>query len=265
MIILTFILLVAGLVTFLLTNFLSLSLWFLPFWIFAGLISGVVVFLITFIGGSFLAERREITSRGNHFYARMISDFALLMLKIKIVTVVGKENLPLNNFVLYSNHRSNTDPFIIISALRRPLGFAAKSAIFKIPFVKTWLAAIGSININRESDRESIKEIIKGIKNVEKGASLAIFPEGGILSWSNPYLMNIKPGAFRLATKPQVPIVPIAIIGSMQVKFNLPWRRTKVKIIVGKPIEYDEYQNLTSVEIGELVFEKINNLIKVHL
>lgn len=265
MIIISVILVIAALVTYFLTTIVSQILWLIPVWVVVGLIAGFLVFVIFFILSSFIVKRTKPTGKFKHFMARQISDFLLFIMRVKIVEVTGKENIPSSNFVIYANHKSNTDPFILVSSIRKNIGYAAKSGVYNLPFVRSWLEGIGSININRNNDREAIKEILRGISLIEKGASLGIFPEGGIKSRTNPYMVDIKPGAYKLATKPGVPILPVAIIGSIDAKDNAPWRKTKIKIIIDKPILKADYENNTTVEIGQIMFEKINKMIKENL
>lgn len=265
MIIVFLILLIAALITYLLTVFGPPISLLIIVWAIVGLIGGILAFLLFFILASFVVKRTKPFGKFKHFIARQISDFVLLVIRVKIVEVRGKEYLPKSNFVMYANHKSNTDPFILVSAIRKGVGYAAKSGIYKLPFVKSWLTGIGSININRENDREAIKEILRGIALIEKGASLGIFPEGGIKSRTNPYMIDIKPGAYKLATKPGVPILPVAIIGSIDVKDNAPWRKTKIKVIIEKPLLKEDYENLTTIELGEIMFKKINKMIEENL
>ncbi len=266
MIILVSIIIIALSFTYFSNLYISNLMWLLPVWFVSGLLGGLLVFILFFIIiGSFFVEKTKPTNKLKHAVARQISDLVLFLLRIKIVEVWGKENIPKGNFVMYANHKSNTDPFILVSAVRKNIGYAAKSGVYKLPFVRNWLKGIGSININRDNDRDSIKEIVKGIKHIENGASLAIFPEGGIKSRTNPLMVTVRPGAYKLATKPGVPILPVAIIGAIDVKDNAPLKKTKVKVIIGKPLLESEYSSYTTVELGNIMFENINKMIEENL
>lgn len=265
MIIVFFVLLIAASITYLLTILGPSISWLIIVWVLIGLIGGILAIIIFFILTSFVVKRTKPFGKFKHFIARQISDFVLFCLRIKIVEVLGKENIPKTNFVMYANHKSNTDPFILVSSIRRSVGYAAKSGVYKLPFVRSWLTGIGSININRDNDREAIKEILRGINLIERGASLGIFPEGGIKSRTNPLMVDVKPGAYKLATKPGVPILPVAIIGSINVKNNAPWKKTKIKVVIGNPLLKNDYEDYSTVEIGEIMFNKINKMIEENL
>lgn len=244
-----------------LTFFSGLSLWFIPLWIFIGILISVLGVILSLVLGFPLASKNKPEGKLRHGYVRALSDFARFFMRIKIDTVIGRENIPEGNCVIFGNHKSNTDPFILVSAIRKPMGFAAKSGIFTIPIVKKWLPRIGCININRDNDREAIKEILVGINNVEKGLSLAIFPEGGIKDRTTHLMHDVKPGAYKLATKPGVPILPVALIGNRFIINRAPYKKSKITLIILKPLYKEEYQDMSTVEIGELVKERINEAI----
>ncbi len=251
-------------VTTILTLFTGLSHWFFPLWLLVGIIIACASVILSVLIGAPIAKRTKVNSRAKHFYVRQLSDFLKMILRMRVTKVIGKENIPKGNFVVYGNHKSNTDPFIVVSAIRRPMGFAAKTELYEIPILRTWLRAFGSLNINRANDREAAREIILGIKHVEKGLSMAIFPEGGIKTRETALMSEVKPGAYRLATKPGVPILPVAILGARHITKNAPWKKSKLKVIILPAIYEEEYKDMTTVELGEHVKELINNTILKH-
>ncbi len=246
-----------------LTIFTGLSYWFIPVWLILSLVIVMLMVVLSLIIGLPLAKKTKVTGKFKHWYIRNMSDFVrFFLVRVRITKVVGKENLPKDtNYVVYGNHKSNMDPLIIVSALRNPMAFAAKSSLFKYPILSGWMRSFGCININRDNDRDAIKEIILGVKLIKEGLSIAIFPEGGIKSRETTLMIQVKPGAYKLATKTGVPIVPIAVIGSRYIRFNNPKRKTKVKIIIGKPLYESDYKDMTTKEIGDYVFNLVNQMI----
>ncbi|MGI6359974.1 MAG: lysophospholipid acyltransferase family protein [Acholeplasmatales bacterium] len=252
------IILIAGGLTYLTAE---ISLWFIPLWLLVGIVGAILLVVLSVVIGAPIAKRTKVTSKAKHFFVRQLSDFLKMILRMRVTKVIGKENIPKGNFVVYGNHKSNTDPFIVVSAIRRPMGFAAKTELYNIPILRTWLRAFGSLNINRANDREAAKEIILGIKHVEKGLSMSIFPEGGIKSRETALMEEVKPGAYRLATKPGVPVLPVVILGSRHITNNAPWKKSKLMVIILPAIYEEEYKNMTTVELGDHVKELINNTI----
>lgn len=257
-IILFFLIIIGGTIAL---SFIGLSLWFIPLWLLISIIGALLVIFLTMIIGIPFSKKSKLNNRLKHFYVRHLSDFSRLLMRVRIKKVIGKENIPKSNFVVYANHKSRTDPFTIVSAIRRPMGFAAKSDVFKMPIVKYWLRSLGCIEINRDNDREAIREIIKGIKNIEQGISMTIFPEGGIKTRETALMEEVKPGSYRLATKPEVPILPVAIIGARHVHNRAPYKKTKVTVLILPPIYKETYENMTTVELGDYVKNLINETI----
>ncbi|NMA05136.1 MAG: 1-acyl-sn-glycerol-3-phosphate acyltransferase [Acholeplasmataceae bacterium] len=239
----------------------EISLWFIPLWIVVGIVVAFLLVILSVVIAAPIAKRTKVTSKAKHYYVRQLSDFLKMVLKMRVVKVIGRENIPKGNFVIYGNHKSNTDPFILVSAIRRPMGFAAKTELYKFPILRTWLRAFGSLNIDRANGREAAREIILGIKHIEKGLSMAIFPEGGIKTRETALMEEVKPGAYRLATKPGVPVLPVVILGSRHITNNAPWKKSKLMVIILPAITKEEYKDMTTVELGEHVKELINNTI----
>lgn len=128
--------------------------------------------------------------------------------------VTGRENLPEKAPVVYvPNHQGYADIIVLCAALDTiQTGFVAKSTLEKVPFYGEWIKLIRSVLIERDNVRESVKAISRGIELIEQGFSLVIFPEG--TRSKGPEMGKFKPGAFKLATKPQVPIIPVTINGT---------------------------------------------------
>lgn len=129
------------------------------------------------------------------------------------IEVFGLEHLPKDqNVVFISNHQGNFDIAILMSYIDKPKGYVAKVEMAKAPLLSSWMKSIYCIFMDRDSLRGAATAISQGIKLVQEGRSLVIFPEG-TRSKGGP-LGDFKAGSFKLATKPKVPIVPITIDGS---------------------------------------------------
>ena len=116
----------------------------------------------------------------------------------------------------------------------------------------------GAVPINRENDREAAKSIIKAIKLVKSGLSMIIFPEGGIKSRETEEMVNLRAGAYKLVTKSEVDLLPVTILGNTKIKEATLFKKAKVKIIIHSAIKKEEYNNMTTQEIGLKVQNIIN-------
>ncbi len=130
------------------------------------------------------------------------------------LTVEGKEHLPREGTVVYvANHVGFADiPILCASLPHLPFGFVAKDDLQKIPLYGAWMKRIRGVMMKREDPRASLKAIAQGIEHLRLGFSLVIFPEG-TRSLGGP-MGEFKKGALKLATKANVPIVPVTIQGT---------------------------------------------------
>lgn len=251
-------------VTSLLT-FLTELYWLIPLWLLIGILSAALFSVLSLAFLYPFAANSKVTNRFKHYYVREMSRLVLhVLFRVKIVEVINKEYIPKDiNYVVFPNHKTSYDAFIISTLFKKPMGYAAKDSLFKVPIFGGWLRHVGSLKINRESDRETLKEIVKGIKQIEKGLCMTVFPEGTRTSKETSMMMPGKPGSYRIATKANVPIIPVALVGNSNVgrtkKFGVD-----IKVVIGKPLYPSDYESLTTLEIADYVVNTVNDLIVKH-
>jgi 1-acyl-sn-glycerol-3-phosphate acyltransferase len=152
--------------------------------------------------------------------------------------IIGKENLdPNESYIYISNHTSMFDSPILIYGLGDDIRMIYKQELEKIPIFGYALKKSPFIPIVREDPRKAMKSIETAVHEINSGSSIVIFPEG--TRSENGELGDFKRGAFMLASKAERPIVPITLVDAWKVydketKTIIP---TKVKVIIGKPIE----------------------------
>jgi len=170
------------------------------------------------------------------------------------VEVEGRENLPQPGegpVVYVVNHQGYADVPVLCSVLDTvQFGFLAKDVLKQIPVYGAWMNRVRSVMIKREDARASLHAIAKAIGFIEEGSSMLVFPEG-TRSWGGP-MNEFKPGAFKLATKPKVPIIPISICGTYTAFEEPGYFRNgqTVKLIIHEPIPTE---GLTRAEEKALV------------
>ncbi|MFX0048430.1 MAG: lysophospholipid acyltransferase family protein [Candidatus Hermodarchaeota archaeon] len=178
------------------------------------------------------------------FFARLLWNF--------------KAEYPLGNMfpeygpgILVGNHESHLDPFFYGAACHRRIRYMSKLDNFKTPIVRTLFTNLGAFKLDRENPEpawEMAKEIIRG------GEWVGIFPEGTRSREETGWEVGeFKTGAVRLAIEMKVPIVPMAVIGSRNAlpKGKLVMKPTQVKVRVGDPIYYDQY-NINKISYDEI-------------
>lgn len=146
---------------------------------------------------------------------RISSAWARLMMRLSgaRITVTGEEYLKEGETYLFvSNHQSNFDIPLLLSAIRCPKGFIAKKELGNIPILTFWMKKIHCVFMDRDNIRKSAEAIVKGIQILKAGHSMVIFPEG-TRSKGAP-VKEFKAGSFKLALKSKVKIIPVTIDGS---------------------------------------------------
>jgi len=114
------------------------------------------------------------------------------------------------SFIICANHISGVDPFLLLTAIDRPVRFLiAKEEYERFGF--TWLFKLaGCIPVDRKS--KSVMQFRHAIKAVERGDVIGIFPQGGI-HLPEEGIKTLKIGAFKLAKLAKCPIYLFFISG----------------------------------------------------
>lgn len=164
--------------------------------------------------------------------------------------VCGIENLPSEGPAIYvCNHQSNFDIALLYAGLPIQFRWMAKQELFNIPLFGITMKRAGYIPIDRSNRRQAMRSITAAARRIQEGASVVIFPEG--TRTPDGQLQNFKKGALLIATKAQVPVIPMAISGSYQVQPRERLRITPapVKLTILPAIAASE---LTPAQIDKL-------------
>lgn len=131
------------------------------------------------------------------------------------LSVEGLENIPKDHpCVFVANHRSYYDIPLLLAGLEKPHGILAKEELEKIPLLNRWMKLLGCVFVKRDDIRASVKALNDATAIVESGRSFVIFPEGTRYKGEEGGAGEFKAGAFRIAIKTGVPVVPVAISGA---------------------------------------------------
>ncbi len=177
------------------------------------------------------------------------------------IKVFGSENIPKEDgFIFYPNHQGVFDGFAMIEACPRPLSAVMKKELMRIPGVKQIFQCMGAIPMDRGDAKQSLRVIKEVSERVKTGENWVIFPEGTRSREGNK-VQEFKGGSFKAAVKAKCPIVPVALIDSFKpFDKNIPGRIT-VQVHILEPIHYEEYAQMKTAEIAELVRERIIDTI----
>jgi 1-acyl-sn-glycerol-3-phosphate acyltransferase len=167
--------------------------------------------------------------------------WASISLKVSGITVrlEGTENIGHPPYLLMANHQSALDISVLLAGLPLSFRFIAKRELFLIPFFGWAIKKAGYISIDRENPREALKAIEEAVRKISGGTTVLIFPEGTRSKDGN--LLPFMKGAFSLASRAEVPILPLAIRGSYALDpsgsiLSVPKHKGTVTLRLGAPI-----------------------------
>lgn len=228
-------------------------LWFIYFWLY-------LIAVLPFFARAVWLDKKGRIKELDELVSWIVQAWARALLRAAgaDVTVIGEDNIPDGAAVFVSNHQGNFDVPIMLGLVGKPRGLIAKKELLKLPMIRSWMRYLHCIFVDRNDPKEAVKSLMEGIALVQKGYSMTIFPEG---TRSKGGDMNaLKGGAFRIATKACVPVIPVTINGSyklMEANKGFMISPAKVCVTVHEPIKTE---NMDKEAIKELP-EKVKQVI----
>ncbi len=206
-------------------------------------------------------QKRVILHQFSSFWASMY----LWVMPAWSMDVKGRKNIRNRaTYVVVSNHQSQLD-ILIAFRLFFPFKWVSKAEVFNLPFIGWNMVLNRYIKLYR-GDSDSARQMMQECEEtLASGSSVYFFPEG---TRSVTGLMkDFKPGAFVLAKKMKVPILPVAINGT---KYALPKNsvdfhgRHHLRIEVLDEVPYAMFEHLSLDETAAMVKDIIAQHIDEH-
>ncbi len=153
------------------------------------------------------------------------------------VRITGLEKIDSSKTHVYAvNHASAMDIPVLYACLPFQFRIVHKKELLSYPIVGWHLKRSGQVCVDQQHPARSVASIRSALKTLKAGMPLVIFPEGG--RSADGRIQPFLPGAFFLAIKAQVDIVPVALVGTYEL---LPMDTYHIKprpleMRVGKPI-----------------------------
>ena len=152
-------------------------------------------------------------------------------------------------YVVVCNHQSMAD-IPLVSNLPWEMKWLAKIELFKLPIFGWMLRLAGDICVDRKNPRSGALALIKAQHILEQKCSVMIFPEG--TRTLDGRVQQFTDGAFHLAIKAKVPILPLAIEGSHDCIPKNSWKFGKPSDIFLKVMPPIETSSLTIHDVALL-------------
>ncbi|MFZ1693724.1 MAG: lysophospholipid acyltransferase family protein [Flavobacteriales bacterium] len=174
--------------------------------------------------------------------------------------IVRSAPFPEPPYVICCNHSSYIDIIQMYNVVPRYFLFIGKYELLKWPLFNMFFKGM-NIAVNRNDRSGAAKAFRKAAQAIDRGTSIAIFPEGTIPAYT-PRMKPFKDGAFKLAIEKQVPIVPITFVDHWRL-FGEPMelfaraRPGIARVVIHDPISTSGMSEADMVSLRRRVYEVI--------
>ncbi|MBI2618977.1 MAG: 1-acyl-sn-glycerol-3-phosphate acyltransferase [Ignavibacteriales bacterium] len=203
------------------------------------ILKGIIVVLgaIPLSLAALISVPLDRSGRTYHGCARLWSRFILWIFRIR-VQMRGLEHLHEDRHYIYAaNHASWFDIPATIVGIPDDIRIMLKRELTYVP-IWGWALKYGPyIAVDRSNPKDAMRGLDKAVEQMKTGASLLLFVEG--TRTRDGKLQPFRRGAFTLAARSGVPIIPVTINYSFKIlpKGSLAVRPADIEIVLEKPIE----------------------------
>lgn len=186
------------------------------------------------------------------------SDVLVRLNPICKISVSGVENIDKKRaYIMVANHQSLAD-IIVLYQLKSQFKWVAKDSLFKVPVLGWCMSLAKHIKLDR-GDFSSIKKVYREAADwLRKGMSVLFFPEGTRSETGE--IGEFQNGAFKLAIKEKIPVLPILITGTRDI-IPKHGRQFSTKIVCGMRI----FPPVETSGLGPGDFDKLKDDIRSKL
>ena len=173
----------------------------------------------------------------------------------------GSENVPNGPVILAPNHASYMDHFFVGGFIRRHVQFMAKSQMFG-NHPMSWVYNHGGVFPVRRGYQDE-EAFVTAFRILERGGAIGMYVEGG-RSRTGEVGTDARAGIGRLAVESGAPVVPVAILGSHQVRNWSRLRFPKVVVRYGRPVRFERHEQSTREQYQRVADEILRRIREMH-
>lgn len=217
----------------------------------------IVIMIVQFKYYQFRMPNAQYNEPKTYYLVKKFARLILLYGRVKYV-VHGGEHRQHENYVLIVNHQSTFDGVIVNHLFAEDhIGGIVKDELFNLPIIPFWMTTRHLLPLNRDKNREGVKTMLQAIEYAKAGQPMFIFPEG-TRSLSKT-MIPFRDGAFKLAEKSQSNISIFVIHNAYQHKLLKP---VTIDVEFLPVMNYDDYKDLSTVELSKRVHEMMSHAIE---
>lgn len=199
-----------------------------------------------------------------HLYTCFWASLYTWMMPPWRIRIEGRENVRKDaTYMVVSNHQSQLD---ILVAFRLFFHFkwVSKIEMFRLPLIG-WNMMLNRYVKLKRGDRESVEKMLAVCEtHLDEGSSVFMFPEG--TRSPDGVIKDFKLGAFQLALKKKVPILPVVISGTNKAlpKYSLDYTGVhQIYIKIYEEIPYAVFEKMTPEETAQMVRQFMMEKLKI--
>jgi 1-acyl-sn-glycerol-3-phosphate acyltransferase len=173
---------------------------------------------------------------------------------------LNSERVPNGQVILAPNHASFLDHFFTGAFIRRRIQFMGKSQLFD-GGIGEWIFTHGGVFPVRRGYQDE-DAFVTAFQVLDRGGAIVMYCEGG-RSRTGKIGEEARPGIGRLALESGAPVVPVAILGSHQVRNWKRGRFPRVTVQYGEPFRFDRVEHSSrerQQRVADYILERIREL-----
>jgi 1-acyl-sn-glycerol-3-phosphate acyltransferase len=169
------------------------------------LVAGLITLALTLLAPT-LKARRALGSFCAKVWLRLVG---------VSVELRGAELLSASPVVVVANHSSYIDGLLLQAVLPSRFAFVIKKEMRGVPLAGWLLRRLGAEFVDRFNRHSGAMDARRLLRSATTGSSLVFFPEGTFTG--KPGLARFHGGAFAIAARSKVPVIPVVIRGARRI------------------------------------------------